>query len=322
MPDPPLHLPGYVDTIKYAGKLGHPSGLPGNKLLVTWGVGVCNTAANDVAGMVNLRKDGGDSPACDTGIYRTGELPAGTPNIIKHPSELVPIVNSPDFHEFLARPVVPYSAIFGVDHPKEIPRAELSSDPALEHGTPFGVLGASSIIHRETHPLTPVEFDHAQAADVGTDTIDYNDEELCGIRILAVNSNIGNGKQSYEWKSTSTVGERVEIIGEFPVRNWDADGKPVMDSLGMQDTSFKVRFPADTPYLMQGSTAKGAPSTPIRPGSRSAPARSRRATAATFTAPPRPSSLTAAPSPAKERLSLACSVRARFLCSPAARART
>jgi MYXO-CTERM domain-containing protein len=257
MPDPPLHLPGYVDTIKYAGKLGHPSGLPGNKLMVTWGVGFCNTAFNDVAGMVQLSKTGGDSPACDTGIYRTKELPAGTPNIIKHPSELVPIVNSPDFHELLARPVVPYSAIFGVDHPKEIPRAELSSDAALEHGTPFGVLGASSIIHRETRPLGPVEFDHAQAADVGTDTIDYNDEELCGVRILAVNSNIGNGKQSYEWKSTSTVGERVEIIGEFPVRSWDAGGKPVMDSLGMQDTSFKVRFPADTPYLMQGIDCEG-----------------------------------------------------------------
>jgi MYXO-CTERM domain-containing protein len=257
MPDPPLNLPGYVNTIKYAGKLGHPSGLPGNKLMVTWGVGICNTASNDVAGMMKLSKDAGDNPACDTGIYRTGELPAGTPNIIKHPSELVQIVNSPDFHEFLARPVVPYSAIHGIDHPKDIPRAELSSDAALEHGTPFGVLGASSIIHRETHPLKPIDFDNAQAADVGTDTIDYNDEELCGIRILAVNSNIGNGKQSYEWKSTSTVGERVEIIGEFPVRNWDANGKPILDSLGMQDTSFKVRFPADTPYLMQGIDCEG-----------------------------------------------------------------
>ncbi|UQA60472.1 MYXO-CTERM sorting domain-containing protein [Polyangium aurulentum] len=253
-PEPPLYVPGYADPIKFVGKLGHPSGLPGNRMLLTWGIGPCNSADNSVSRMNGLAKLTGDNPGCDTGIYRTEELPDGTHNIIKHPSELVPIVNSPDYHEFLARPVVPYQAIYGIERPKDIPRAELSSDAALEHGTPFGVLGASSIIHRETHPLGPIAFNHAQAADVGTDTIEYGDDELCGVRILATHAN--RKVESY-WKSTSTVGERLEIIGEFPVRNWDADGKPIMDALGMQDTSFKVRFPADTPYLMQGIDCEG-----------------------------------------------------------------
>ncbi len=256
MPAPPLMLPGYADPIKYAGKLGHPSGLPGNQLMVTWGVGPCslNSGVRDIAAMQALTKEAGDNPACDVGIYRTNTLPANASNFVKHPSELVPIVNSPDFHEFLARAVVPYKDIYGIDRPKDIPRAELAIDGALAHGTPFGVLGASSIIHRETKALAPISYEWDQPALQGTDSIDYSDDELCGVRILAVHA---NRKVESNWKSTSTVGERVSIVGEFPVRKWDANGKPVMDALGAPDTSFRVRFPASSPYLMQAIDCEG-----------------------------------------------------------------
>jgi len=53
------------------------------------------------------------------------------------------------------------------------------------------------------------------------------------------------------------VGERVVILGEFPVRKADAGGRPVLDTTGVPDTSFKVRFPANTPYLMQGVDCLG-----------------------------------------------------------------
>ena len=256
MPMPPLTVPGYKDPILYAGKLGHPSGLPNNELLVSWGIGPCSTTSGQLSilAMQQLAAQAGDNPGCDVGIYRTAPLPADTQHPLAHPSALVPVVNSPDFQEFLARPVVPYQAVHGIAAPPVIPRAEGHGDAALPAGTPFGVLGASSIIHRETHPPGPIEFNAHQASVVGTDMVEYGDDELCGVRILAV---YANRKVESYWHSTSTVGERVGILGELPVRHFDAAGKPILDALGEQDTSFKVRFAADTPYLMEGIDCQG-----------------------------------------------------------------
>ena len=253
MPAPPMMLPGYTSPMKFAGKLGHPSGLPGNKLMVSWGVGMCTqaTGAFELDVMSDWAKTYGDTPACDVGIYRTAELPTTGTNPLPHPSALVPIVNDPDFHEFMARPVVPYADIHQVEKPKVIPRAEVAQgDVSLEHGTPFGILGSASIIHRETSNVAQVSFEGEEWAYHGTDAIDYTNDDLCGVRILAV---FPNRKVESSWKSASTVGERVAILGEFPVRK--ANG--TKDWLGDPDTSFRVRFPADTPYLMQGIDCEG-----------------------------------------------------------------
>jgi hypothetical protein len=53
------------------------------------------------------------------------------------------------------------------------------------------------------------------------------------------------------------AGERVAILGEFPVLNRNADGSRVIDPSGHPDTSFLVRMPANTPYLMQGIDCNG-----------------------------------------------------------------
>jgi hypothetical protein len=258
MPAPPLTVPGYAQPLAYAGKLSHPSGLPGNALLLTWGQGPCsqNAGLPDVLAMQHLAATAGDNPACDTGIYMTNALPADTSNPVGHPSQLTLVVNSPDYHELLARPALPYQAVHGVAAPALIPRAELRGDPALEVGTPFGIIAASSLLHRETHPAGPITFNAhpPPAAQVGTDTVEYGDAELCGVRILAVYS---NRRDEAGYRSTSALGERVGILGEFPVRNFDGAGQPVTDALGLQDTSFKVRIPADTPYLMQGIDCAG-----------------------------------------------------------------
>ncbi|MCB1976052.1 MAG: hypothetical protein KDE66_03425, partial [Nitrosomonas sp.] len=60
-----------------------------------------------------------DTPGCDTGIYRATRIPS------QHPSDLEMIVDSPDWHEIMARAVVPYSAIHGVDHPEVVARSDL-----------------------------------------------------------------------------------------------------------------------------------------------------------------------------------------------------
>ena len=119
-------------------------------------------------------------PACDLGIYKASVIPSS------HPSDLVKIVDSPDWHEIMAQAVVPYSAIHGVATPVIHPPAHIrSTHPTLLPGEPFGLLGAASIIDRETAPwlglhfsLTCLQYKQSTNSICGTDTIDYTDEEL------------------------------------------------------------------------------------------------------------------------------------------------
>jgi hypothetical protein len=264
MPSPQLKIPTYSHPLAYAGKVSHPAGLPGNGLLLTWGVGACSTEARgDLVGnqpftdggegfraMNVLTLLGRDNPGCDTGIYRTTRIPS------RHPSDLVLVVNRRAYHEVMARPVVPYAAIYKVERPAIIPRAAPPpGEPDLAPGAPYGILGASSIILRETRSIIGLPFSAYPFAFSlqGTDTVDYRNDELCGVRILATQPSRSEDRTHYK----TTVGERVVVLGEFPVRKFDAAGRPVQDPTGAPDTSFKVRFPANTPYLMQGIDCLG-----------------------------------------------------------------
>jgi hypothetical protein len=260
-----VRIPTYRDPLAYAGKVSHPAGLPNNALLVTWGVGVCSEIANGelvgnppftdggggIEAMNALTLLGRDNPGCDAGIYRTSRIPSTSP------SDLIPVVNRREYHEILARPVLPYAAIYGVERPSVIPRADRATagNPDLPPGTPFGVLGASSIILRETRPIAGLSFsgNPLPFALQGTDTVDYRDDELCGVRILATQPSRDGDAERY----LTAVGERVVVLGEFPVRKFDGTGRPVLDPTGAPDTSFTVRFPANTPYLMQGVDCLG-----------------------------------------------------------------
>lgn len=266
---PAITHPAYADPIPFAGKISHPFALPNNGLGLSWGKGACGrigksdvflalgrtapTQTNGMGGgvLMNIITSLNiDTPGCDVGIYRATQIPS------QHPNDLEMIVDSPDWNEIMARAVVPYSAIHGVDRPEIIARSDLrTSHATLVTGTPFGLLGAASITDRETHPIDGIHFQGEEQFNLqGTDTIDYIDEELCGVRILGIMPN----------RSTSTVqeianyaGERVSILGEFPVLNRDASGNRVIDPSGHPDTSFLVRMPANTPYLMQGVDCNG-----------------------------------------------------------------
>lgn len=251
MPGGPMRVPEYADPLQRKGKIGHPSGAPGNRLLLTWGKGIAFNLQGKPAGrrIEALMKDGLDIPANDAGVYITSRIPS------RHPSDLVRVVDSRKWHEFMARAVVPYREIFGVDTPAVLSPAYSATreSPALSAGTPFGLLGAASITYRETRSVKGHPFmGKFQWALQGTDTADYSDDELCGIRILVVQPN-QNGDED---RMTVPAGERVAVLGEFPVRNYSG-GKPVLDARGLPDTSFLVRFPANTPYLMQGIDCEG-----------------------------------------------------------------
>jgi hypothetical protein len=191
-------------------------------------------------------------PGCDVGIYKATVIPS------VHPSDLELIVDSADWHEIMARAVVPYSAIHGIAAPPVIERADKRvTHPSLGLGTPFGLLGAASITDRETHPRDGIHFAGKDQFQLqGTDTIDYTDADLCGIRMLGVMPNrFSAGTTIYEIKNIA--GERVSILGEIPIRNIDANGDPIIDPSGNIDTSFLLRMPANMPYLMQGIDCDG-----------------------------------------------------------------
>lgn len=265
MPAPAFHTPGYESDFVWAGKLGHPAALPPRDerdpgLMVVWGKGACSTntfngvrpgvpvtggmGSGTAMNLVTSLGPGDDNPGCDTGIYRVALAP------VMHPSELEPIVDSPDFHEFMARAVVPYRDIFGVDAPATRPRADLAaSHSALEVGTPFALLGAASTLFRETAPFGGIHFaGKGQWASQGTDTVEWEDEELCGMRFLAILPNAEGTTGALR----TMAGERVQVLGEIPVRN-----PGVTDARGQPDTSFMVRFPAAVPYMMQAIDCEG-----------------------------------------------------------------
>jgi hypothetical protein len=269
----PLHHPSYSDPLAWQGKLGHPAALPGNDLLVTWGKGACSTVAKaDVYNVLGLPIPPGsqgtgaftvakqltglgrDNPSCDAGLYR---LPAvRIPS--QSPADLELIVDTREWHEFMARAVVPYAALFGVEKPAVLPRpGEGVSHAELPRAAPFGLLGAASIINRETHPVDGIHFaGERQFAAQGTDTINYADADLCGVRMLGILPNRPIPPGGTALPTSNLSGERVVILGEFPVRNF-RNGVPIIDSQGHPDTSFLFRMPADVPYLMQAIDCSG-----------------------------------------------------------------
>jgi hypothetical protein len=47
----------------------------------------------------------------------------------------------------------------------------------------------------------------------------------------------------------SHANERLRILGEIPLRKFNADGTPILDPEGNPDTSFMAKIPAETLLL-------------------------------------------------------------------------
>src|SRR5262249_7860371 len=88
-----------------------------------------------------------DDPV-DAGIYLIKD---GKP--VMEPGQMVLIKNDPKYNEQWPRPLVPYRRIYGVDEPARLtppPRGSLAK--YLPEGTPFGLVGTSSLYKRESFP--------------------------------------------------------------------------------------------------------------------------------------------------------------------------
>ena len=163
------------------------------------------------------------------------------------------IKNDPKYNEQWPRALVPYKRIYGVDEPARLPpRLPMTASVArhLPEGTPFGLVGTSSLYKRESYPhrracrkarsrrtvaprwqrlrsygrsarsaYTGIAGNWGgQGADAGL----YDNSDIHAIRILVMEPTTGSAVHrhapSRRWWNNAD--ERLRILGEFPVRKF------------------------------------------------------------------------------------------------------
>jgi hypothetical protein len=247
-------------TSPRVGKVTHPSAAPDNHLLTVWSPGPVNS------------NNGLKKPAIDSGIYL---IKYGKP--IDEPGKLLLIKNDPKYNEQWPRALVPYRRIYGAAEPALLTPlvndGKLSS--YLPEGTPFGLIGTSSLYKRESYPhgdtpkgkvaatytggndpfegLGPLAYDGIRGNWFvqGADACHYENSEVHAIRIVATEPTTdprytGTAKRLW-W---NVANERLRILGEIPVRKFQGDKQPT-DTDGNPDTSFLAKIPADVAFTFQ-----------------------------------------------------------------------
>jgi hypothetical protein len=251
----------------WVGKVTHPSAAPDNHLLTIW----------------NARPKGDHD--VDAGIYL---IKSGKP--IEEPGQMLRIKHDPKYDAQWPRALVPYQRIHGVKEPRRL--TPLANDgklsPHLPEGTPFGLVGSSSLYKRESFPdgqvakgsvtgawpgdKRPIPFDlggrdpRYQGGDAGL----YNNSDIHAIRIVVQEPTTDrrNGPKAGRLFRSQAM-ERMRILGEIPVRKFvagtlrgpsapegngprsvPATGQP-LDPDGNPDTSFLAKIPADVAWTFQ-----------------------------------------------------------------------
>ncbi|MCE9544185.1 MAG: hypothetical protein K8T25_01485 [Planctomycetia bacterium] len=249
-PAPPSIL-GQSDSPR-VGKFTHPAAAPDNHLLTVWSAGSVYNSAQY-------------TPAFDSGIYL---IKSG--NAIDEPGKMLLIKNDSRYHEQWPRALVPYKRIYGVDAPLRPPALlnDGKKSAQLPEGTPFGMVGTSSLYKRESYPYGAVRpgtvtasfaldkdptgyrgFDTSynwtvQGAEAGL----YSNGDIHAIRIVLLEptSTVGGVGQTF----ANHINERMRILGEIPVRKFTGNVQP-LDPDGNPDTSFLAKIPADVAWTFQ-----------------------------------------------------------------------
>lgn len=234
----------------HTGWVTHPCGAPDNHLLTVW------------SGM--MPADRGritdDKRPMDSGIYLIKEGRS-----FWDPGDMLLVKNDPNYNEQWPRPLVPYKRIYGVDEPAHLPTLPNDGKVSkhLPEGTPFGLVGTSSLYKRESYPLGAVPNGSVTAVGApysafptrehrtnwdgqGSDAGLYSNSEIHAIRILAMEP----PSLSVTGKFSNHAGERLRILGEFPVRKFNGD-QQTLDPDGNPDTSFLAKIPANVAWTFQ-----------------------------------------------------------------------
>jgi len=248
------------------GKFTHPSGAPDNHLLACYSPGLANH---------HYGKRPESYPVVDSGLYLIKDGKA-----IEEPAQMRLIKNDPRYNEQWPRALVSYKRIYGVDEPKSLTHLNVNDGQKSKHlpaGTPFGLVGTSSLYKRESFPGGAVEKGSVTAGWSGSDRDRnslyqgwdaFNDEnvsrswthqgaeagrydnrDIHAIRILALEGTTDSGGGPNR-RFFNHANERMRILGEIPVRKFRGDEQPI-DPDGNPDTSFLAKIPADVAFTFQ-----------------------------------------------------------------------
>ncbi|MDE2103817.1 MAG: hypothetical protein KGL39_41650 [Patescibacteria group bacterium] len=229
----------------YLGKVTHPAAGPNNDLVCVYSPGPCHNKvyATDVP-----------TP------YYWGQIaliPGGTTLTDLQSTNGLQIVRAVSGYSYqLPKPLVPWSQIHGspaVTLPENMNDGTVH--PALPAGTPFGLIGTSSLYKRDSATFYPNTAWFGQGADSGV----YQNSDIYSFRILQMEpqsyrSYTNDGSPVFPnrvWTSGLGNPERMLILAEIPVRKPDANGVEPLDPDGNPDTSFLAKIPGDVPFTFQ-----------------------------------------------------------------------
>jgi hypothetical protein len=253
------------------GKFTHPSGAPDNHLLVCYSPGPANH---------HYGRRPESFPSIDSGIYL---IKHGQP--IDQPARMRRIKNDPQYNEQWPRALVPYQRTYGMAEPRQL--ARLANDGTqsahLPEGTPFGLVGTSSLYKRESFPngvvppgsVTATWAGAGSGRDAGYQGWDpfnadnetrswthqgaeagrYENSDIHAIRILALEGTTDHGGGPNR-RFYNHANERLRILGEIPVRKFEGGVQPT-DPDGNPDTSFLAKIPADVAFTFQTLDRRG-----------------------------------------------------------------
>ena len=203
---------------------------------------------------------GGPGPSCLPG------MPAG----------LTRVLAEDGFNLQWPRPLVSYQAIYGIAEPGTAPPLDDAAIAAegLVAGQPFGLIGSSSLIWRDTRParnsvfndrdpFNPFSFDFTWSwVAQGTDAGLYADADIHAVRIVLQEPLSDLSYPDNNLQHLTHGRERLRILGEIPVRGVFS-GKPgnpqstLPDGSVVTDTSFLTRVPGDTAFMFQTIDRRG-----------------------------------------------------------------
>ncbi|MCF6325343.1 MAG: DUF5011 domain-containing protein [Gammaproteobacteria bacterium] len=276
--DPSQYFVHPVDdrTVTMNGRFTHPAAAPENDLLATYSIGSSSTISSSV-----YRKSNGATLEStmkiigkDAGIWLFPLEPNSTRQIGHIADDAQIVVDFPEYHEIMARAVVSYQEIYGIPRPdpdntRSPTRNDGGQDPRLPAGAPYGLTGAASMFDRETLSLNGTPWNmkdgggamsgrtYLNLASSGAELAIFDNDEIYGVRVLMPVPDVPKDLYKGDEKWVHFQRHHLRILGEYPVRKPDGNGVEPMDNQGNPDTSFIVRVPADTPFLMQTIDKRG-----------------------------------------------------------------
>jgi hypothetical protein len=255
------------------GKFTHPAAAPSSAgdpgkadLLAVYAPGPANhngiyvgigTALPRVHGEIVLLPDGAPIPV----------PPAGQPG---RPPQLLTVLAEDGYNLAWPRPAVSWQQLYGVAGPaawNDSTDAQIRAE-RLTPGEPFGLLGSSSLLWRDTlashgrdqddrDPFNDGSESPFRWVRQGSDAGIYGDDDVWAVRVLLFEPSTDRTYPDGDRRFWAAGGERMRILGEIPVRKPGAPPVRRPDGTSEEDTSFLARVPADVALTFQALDRRG-----------------------------------------------------------------